>query len=52
MAENKKVYESPKIETERVDLPDAWACNVYNAGQSSGTWSGANITGAITYICN
>ena len=43
MADRKKPYISPDIESERVDLPEAWACTIYNAGDLSGTWSGPNV---------
>ena len=43
MEDKKKTYISPDIESERVDLPQAWACTIFNANSSSGTWSGSDV---------
>ena len=50
MAENKKPYVSPGIESERVDPPEAWACYIYGANDLSGKWSGSGV-GTPTFVC-
>ena len=52
MAETKKPYLSPGIESERVDVPEAWACTIYNANGLSGSWSGRGVaTPPINVVC-
>jgi len=53
MTEKKKTYVSPTIESERVDLPEAWACAIYTAGDKTGTWEGPvyGLQHSATYIC-
>lgn len=49
MAMNKKPYISPNIESERVDLPVAWACGeIPNAASGQICWSGDSITSLCT----
>jgi hypothetical protein len=47
----KKPYASPKIESERVDLPQAWACNIYNMKDKCGRWSGVNLKEHPNFVC-
>ncbi len=42
MTEKKKHYVSPAIETERIDLPQAWACSLtQNQDDTGGTYDGS-----------
>jgi hypothetical protein len=49
----KKLYVSPAIESERVDLPQAWACNVFGTTDDpgGGRWSGPQLGTEVHYIC-
>ena len=51
MAVSKKTYLSPTIESEKVELPEAVACIIYNAEASSGYWYGTSIVTSPTYNC-
>jgi len=51
MKENRKPYVSPTIESEKVDLPEALACVIYNAYGSSGYWEGSNVIDSPTANC-
>jgi hypothetical protein len=47
----KKLYVSPDIESERVDLPQAWACNIYGTTSEGARWSGPQVSTEVHYIC-
>ena len=51
MKEMKRTYVSPTIESEKVDLPEALACVIYNANGSSGFWEGSNVLESPTPNC-
>ena len=52
MTVKKKHYISPAIESERVDLPDAWACELYDAySEAPLEHSGSNLPGSLTMLC-
>lgn len=51
----KKLYVSPDIETERLDFPGAWACNVFGAtdyNELAGSWSGAHLVESAIINCS
>lgn len=52
--QEKKLYVSPKLETEKLNLPGAWGCNVFNAtnyNEIAGIWSGAHLVEAAIKNC-
>ena len=56
MAETRKPYISPGIESERLSPPEAWACEVYGANTSVLSWSGDQAEFDVmvtnyTYVC-
>lgn len=53
MPDSKKLYVSPGIESERVDPPEAWACDIFNAAGSAGTWTGSilSLTSPSSITC-
>ena len=49
--QEKKIYVSPSIESEIIDLPEAFACTIYGLSDDHGTWSGTGILDQATLFC-
>ena len=47
----KKAYVSPSIESERIDLPEAFACTIYGMSDTHGTWSGSGLLDQANILC-
>lgn len=50
----KKEYSAPSIRSFQVNVPMAYACNIYNASECcvGGVWSGCNAPTQTNWICD
>lgn len=47
----KKEYKAPSVRSIKINEPLAYACTIYNASATVGTWSGLNAS-KPDLICN